>query len=137
MRQRKGNGKNLIGLLGNANEISEKQKDDELIATQILDQREFWKKIGSIGVANARQSLIPLQVETENGSITNDIPTVLQKLKNDFSNSFNPNENADLDDYQTTILQHTDNVQPMTYDPENNGLCTCDELKKSCQTRQM
>ena len=27
-------------------------------------------------------------------------------------------------------MQHTDNVQPMTYDPEMNGLFTCEELKR-------
>ena len=106
-----------------------KRKDDDLIAAQNLDQREFWKKIGSIGVANARQSTIPLQVESENGSITNDIPTVLQKWKNDFSNLFNLNENEILDN-EATILHTIGAAQPMMNDPEMNGMFTCDELKK-------
>ena len=84
---------------------------------------------GSIGVANARQSTIPLQVESENGSITNDIPTVLQKWKNDFSNLFNPNENEILDN-EANILHTIGAAQPMMNDPEMNGMFTCDELKK-------
>ena len=102
--------KSFVYVLNNKRNFK-KRKDDDLIAAQNLDQREFWKKIGSIGVANARQSTIPLQVESENGSITNDIPTVLQKWKNDFSNLFNPNENEILDN-EANILMSNENVPP-------------------------
>ena len=65
-----------------------KTNDDDLIEFQTKDQREFWKKNGSIGVANERQSLIPMQVETDNGDINDNIPTVLDKWESDFSNLF-------------------------------------------------
>ena len=78
-------------------------KDDELIATQNAEQREFWNKIGSTGIAYARQSLIPLQVENENDLITKDIPEVLQKRENDFSELFNPSDNDSLDDKQISF----------------------------------
>ena len=70
-----------------------------------------------------------MQVESENGSITNDIPTVLQKWKNDFSNLFNPNKNEILDN-EANILHTIGAAQPMMNDPEMNGMFTCDELKK-------
>ena len=70
-----------------------------------------------------------MQVESENGSITNDIPTVLQKWKNDFSNLFNPNENEILHN-EANILHTIGAAQPMMNDPEMNGMFTCDELKK-------
>ena len=68
-----------------------------------------------------------MQVESENGSITNDIPTVLQKWKNDFSNLFNPNENEILDN-EANILHTIGAAQPMMNDTEMNGMFTCDEL---------
>ena len=91
-----------------------KMKDDDLIATQSSDQREFWKKIGSIGIANARQSLIPLKVENENGSVTTDIPVVLEKWKNDFSTLLNSDTNDTPDEqahYQQTPTTMMDDVE--------------------------
>ena len=41
---------------------------------------------------NERQSLIPMQVETDNGDINDNIPTVLDKWERDFLNLFNPPE---------------------------------------------
>ena len=70
-----------------------------------------------------------MQIETKNGSVTNDIPRILQKWKTDFSNLFNPNENEGLDNQDNTF-QQTNVYQPMTNDPEMNGLFTCDALIK-------
>ena len=41
----------------------------ELLETQHKDQREFWRKIGKIGVGQNRQNVIPLEVKLEDGIV--------------------------------------------------------------------
>ena len=53
--------------------------------------KEFWKKIGEIGMANDRKLKIPLEVYDENGHITNDRSEVFDKWKADYENVFNSN----------------------------------------------
>ncbi|XP_071123605.1 uncharacterized protein [Mytilus edulis] len=50
--------------------------------------KEFWRKIGKIGVGNNRQS-IPMEVKMEDNSICTDPKIVLDKWKCDFSNMLN------------------------------------------------
>ncbi|CAG2195601.1 unnamed protein product [Mytilus edulis] len=50
--------------------------------------KEFWRKIGKIGVGNNRQS-IPMEVKLEDNTICTDPKIVLDKWKCDFSNMLN------------------------------------------------
>ena len=52
------------------------------------NQVEFWKSIGKIGVAQSKNKAIPLEVVCDDGSISDNIDTVLSKWKNDFSSLF-------------------------------------------------
>ena len=105
-----------------------KTNDDDLIKFQTKDQREFWRKEGSIGVANERQSLIPMQVETDNGDINDNIPTVLDKWESDFSNLLNMPEDNLAE--SINLEPHPEIVPPMTYDVGMNGILTFEEMQK-------
>ena len=67
-----------------------KHEDKELLETQHQYQREFWRKIGRTGAGQNKQNDIPLNVKLEDGSVKDDIPTVLNRWKSDFSNLLNP-----------------------------------------------
>ena len=56
-----------------------------------IDHSQFWKSIGKIGVNNARRNTVPIEIITQDGSISNDTEEVLQKLKADFSDLLNCN----------------------------------------------
>ena len=54
-----------------------------------------------------------MQVETNNGDINDNIPTVLDKWESDFSNLFNPPEDNLAE--SVNLDPHPEIVQPMTY----------------------
>ncbi|CAG2197791.1 unnamed protein product [Mytilus edulis] len=58
------------------------------------NQREFWKEIGRIGVGQERCKLIPMEVQLQNGEITNDKDSVLSKWKNAFYDLLNANDDS-------------------------------------------
>ena len=64
-----------------------------------INQRDFWKSIGKIGIANDRKRAIPLVVVDNNRSVTNDKMDILNKWKSDFESLFRCNEerNEQLD----------------------------------------
>ena len=53
------------------------------------NQKQFWKKIGKIGVADDRRQMIPMEVLDIQGNISTDLTTVLNKWKTDFSDLLN------------------------------------------------
>ena len=69
-----------------------------------------------------------MQVETDNGDINDNIPTILDKWESDFSILFNPPE----DNLAESIYfdPHPEIVQPMTYDNGMNGIVTFEEMQK-------
>ncbi|VDI10211.1 Hypothetical predicted protein [Mytilus galloprovincialis] len=58
------------------------------------NQREFWKEIGRIGVGQERRKLIPMEVQLQNGEITNDKYSVLSEWKNAFYDLLNANDDS-------------------------------------------
>ncbi|XP_052808975.1 uncharacterized protein LOC128237452 [Mya arenaria] len=64
------------------------------LQTQLLDEckvdsSKFWKSVGKIGVNVTTSNVIPMEVVMPDGSISNDVNTVLDKWKHDFSSLFN------------------------------------------------
>ncbi|XP_052810397.1 uncharacterized protein LOC128238477 [Mya arenaria] len=53
------------------------------------DQKEFWKKISKIGIVSDRNNSIPMHVVLEDGSVSDDVKTVLIKWQKDFSKLLN------------------------------------------------
>ncbi|CAG2203532.1 unnamed protein product [Mytilus edulis] len=62
---------------------------EELVNLNKSDPRQFWRKIGNIGIGNDRQSKIPNEVLRSDGSVTNNIDDVLQKWKDSFHSLLN------------------------------------------------
>ena len=69
---------------------------EELVNSQ-GNPKEFWRKIGKIGVMSVRRNTIPMEVKINNGSICNDKNVVLDKWKTDFSNMLNKNNSNNID----------------------------------------
>ncbi|CAC5398041.1 unnamed protein product [Mytilus coruscus] len=65
---------------------------EELAKLSDIDSKQFWQKIGKIGIGNERQSNIPNEVVQDDGSITDNLDIVLDKWKNCFHNL--PNQNV-------------------------------------------
>ena len=61
--------------------------------------KEFWRKIGKIGVGSDRRNTIPMEVTINDGSICNDKNVVLDKWKKDFSNTCILNKNYSNNNY--------------------------------------
>ena len=81
----------------------ERQKlEDKLCET---NQRDFWKSIGKLGVANERKPCIPMAVVDENGTVNTNRNDVLNKWKADFHSLFRRNFGAEIeldsDDFNT------------------------------------
>ena len=108
-------------------------KDKELLETQHKDQREFWRKIGKIGVGQNRQNVIPLEVKLEDGSVSDDIPTVLNRWKTDFSNLLNPVSEVSDANRPFNVLGNNQNPLLLN-DTELNETITHDELIKVLKT---
>ena len=62
---------------------------EELVNLNKSDPRQFWRKIGNIGIGNDRQSKIPNEVLRSDGSVTNNMDDVLQKWKDSFHGLLN------------------------------------------------
>ncbi|CAC5414589.1 unnamed protein product [Mytilus coruscus] len=67
------------------------------------NQRDFWKSIGNLGIANNRKRCIPLAVVDEDGNEATDKNVVLNKWKNDFQTLFHHNGNSDSDLDESTF----------------------------------
>ncbi|CAG2202245.1 unnamed protein product [Mytilus edulis] len=64
--------------------------------------KDFWKSIGKLGLANERKTQRIYQVRTENGEITNDTDTVLERWKTEYESAFNSVDSCNT--YDDTFL---------------------------------
>ncbi|VDI81600.1 Hypothetical predicted protein [Mytilus galloprovincialis] len=71
-----------------------------------MNQKDFWKSIGKIGIANDRKRVIPLAVVGNCGNVTNDKSNVLNIWKNDFETLFKRNE--DINDHLDKTICNTE-----------------------------
>ncbi|CAG2185629.1 unnamed protein product [Mytilus edulis] len=61
----------------------------ELLLESKTDQQTFWKKIGKIGIASERKTLIPMEVVDANGNVSLNVDDVLVKWKSDYADLLN------------------------------------------------
>ncbi|CAG2220663.1 unnamed protein product [Mytilus edulis] len=71
------------------------QCQEDLLYMNNNDSKQFWRKIGNIGIGNERQSAIPNEVVLSDGSVTNNLDSVLHKWKDCFYNLLNQSNNSD------------------------------------------
>lgn len=62
-----------------------------------IDHTRFWKSIGKIGVKSAKRNLIPCEIITNDGSVSQETDEVLNKWKSDFCNLLNCSANTGSD----------------------------------------
>lgn len=62
---------------------------EELLLDSGKNQQQFWKKIGKIGIAENRKSIIPIEVLDSDGKVCTDLTNVLNRWKADYSNLLN------------------------------------------------
>ena len=67
------------------------RNQEELLEAQQSDPKEFWRKIGKIGVGSERQKNISFEVTNDDGSVCVDKDRVLDKWADHFSNLLNVN----------------------------------------------
>ncbi|CAG2253195.1 unnamed protein product [Mytilus edulis] len=58
---------------------------EQLLDDQKRDPREFWKKIGKVGVGNERQKSIPMEVTLDDGTTSTDTNTLNESLMDKIS----------------------------------------------------
>ena len=103
------------------------EKDEELLNIQDKDQREFWRKIGSIGLNQTRQNVIPMEVKLTDDTVSNDLSTVLNHWETEFSNLLNAT--SDTNDESINLnVSNTDTNQAAINNVEFYGYSTSDEL---------
>ncbi|CAG2184688.1 unnamed protein product [Mytilus edulis] len=98
---------------------------EELVNFSDNDTNQFWRRIGQIGIGNERQMRIPNEVTLDDGTISNNLETVLNKWKSSFHSLLNPNVDAtDYNKVENCILK--ENIICIDLDKE----ITIDEVHK-------
>ncbi|CAG2200582.1 unnamed protein product [Mytilus edulis] len=103
---------------------------EELVNFSDNDTNQFWRRIGQIGIGNERQMRIPNEVTLDDGTISNNLETVLSKWKNSFHSLLNPNVNADYNKVDNCILK--ENIICIDLDKE----ITIDEITSGIHLTQ-
>lgn len=67
-----------------------KDKQVELENLVNANQNGFWKRIGKIGIGQERKKDIPMEIVLEDGKVSNNVNTVLEKWQSAFQDLLNP-----------------------------------------------
>ncbi|CAC5378581.1 unnamed protein product [Mytilus coruscus] len=97
---------------------------EELVNFSDNDPNQFWRRIGQIGIGNERQIRIPNEVTLDDGTITNNLETILSKWKSSFHSLLNPNVNAEYNKVENCNIK--ENIICIDLDKE----ITIDEVHK-------
>ncbi|CAG2196716.1 unnamed protein product [Mytilus edulis] len=99
--------------------------------------KEFWRKIGKIGVGSERRSFIPMEVKLSDESVSCDKNVVLDKWKCEFSNMLNRNNHNNVeyihsnenvyDDYLDSFISYEE-VYNVLLSSKNGKSPGCDEI---------
>jgi hypothetical protein len=103
---------------------------EELVNSQGTP-KEFWRKIGKIGVGSERRNTISMEVKIKNGSICNDKNLVLDKWKNDFSNMLNKNYSNNTDINSNSEIIHDEYLDSEITTKEVYNVLKCPKNRKS------
>ncbi|XP_071136614.1 uncharacterized protein [Mytilus edulis] len=81
--------------------------------------RDFWRKIGKLGIAKDRRDKIPMEVRLPNGNISKDINVVYETWKNEYEHLFNTSDGEYDEGFLTFIQQQVDH--DLVNNIENNS----------------
>ena len=113
----------------------QQRKQDELLTLSAgSNTKEFWRKIGQLGIANERRNMIPVEVMTNDGSYSNDIDIVFETWKSKYQELYNTSDGEY--DFLSTIKQQMEYNTHNTVNTENrsellNTEITIDEVEKA------
>lgn len=89
------------------------------------NQNEFWRRVGCIGVGGERTNYIPMEVVLDDGSVTRENTSVLNKWTSDFELLLNPEVSSERNQDYTLI------TEPQELSEESlNAALTMDEVRK-------
>ncbi|CAC5380375.1 unnamed protein product [Mytilus coruscus] len=71
--------------------------------------KDFWRKIGKLGIAKDRQNTIPTEVLLSNGNISKDINIVYETWKNEYEHLYNTSDGEYVERFLTFIQQQVNN----------------------------
>ncbi|CAC5400853.1 unnamed protein product [Mytilus coruscus] len=97
---------------------------EELVNFSDNDPNQFWRRIGKIGIGNERQMRILNEVTLDDGTITNNLETILSKWKSSFHSLLIPNINAEYNKVENCNIK--ENIICIDLDKE----ITIDEVHK-------
>ena len=80
----------MIKLCRKKKEHSGDKKQNEIENLVDTNSKDFWKYIGRVGVGEERKKSIPMEIITEDGLISQNIPLVLKKWRDSFCELLNP-----------------------------------------------
>ena len=63
----------------------------------VENPRDFWTKIGRIGITNERKTTVPLEVLIDDGQVSTDHEIIMRKWKTDYEHLYNGNHDNDND----------------------------------------
>lgn len=91
-----------------------------------VDQSNFWKSVGKIGVGQIKKKCIPLEVTLNDGSLSTDLSQVLNKWKHDFSSLYK-NDNYVYSSQNSNVLNDVTDYADLSF----NANITIFEVKKA------
>ncbi|CAG2254192.1 unnamed protein product [Mytilus edulis] len=86
-----------------------RQQQELLNLSTENNTRDFWKKIGKLGIANDRRSSIPMEVLTSEGNVCKDIKTVYDTWKCKYEHLFNVTDSKYDEDFLCTVQHQLEN----------------------------
>ncbi|CAG2232789.1 unnamed protein product [Mytilus edulis] len=86
-----------------------RQQQELLNLSTENNTRDFWKKIGKLGIANDRRSSIPMEVLTSEGNVCKDIKTVYDTWKCKYEHLFNVTDCKYDEDFLCTVQHQLEN----------------------------
>ncbi|CAG2208271.1 unnamed protein product [Mytilus edulis] len=86
-----------------------RQQQELLNLSTENNTRDFWKKIGKLGIANDRRSSIPMEVLTSEGNVCKDIKTVYDTWKSKYEHLFNVTDCKYDEDFLCTVQHQLEN----------------------------
>lgn len=84
----------------------------EVLTEAVSNDPNFWKTIGRLGINQEKRKKIPMEVLTDDGTVSNDVNVVLEKWKSSFSTLFQGRQVSDPNTFTYNDNRPNDDVLP-------------------------
>ncbi|CAC5406641.1 unnamed protein product [Mytilus coruscus] len=96
---------------------------EELVNFNDNDPKQFWRRIGQTGIGNESQICIPNEVTLDDGTISNNLETILSKWKKQFSQFIEPKYKETTIDEVHKVVMNAKNCKSAGIDLIQAELC--------------